>query len=71
MHQHTLAPLLGLFNEFKNLLGGFVSSVKEHLRLLVHPEESQVDYAHVLPEIAHLLASAVDDVRNFVSDYKF
>jgi len=66
-----LAPLLRLLNEVKNLFGGFVLVVEKDLRFHIHPEEGEVDYAHVLPEISHLFSCTVDHVRDFVGDYKF
>jgi hypothetical protein len=71
MDKYTLTSLLGFLNELEDLFGGFVCGVKEYLGFLVHPEERQVDDTHVLPQITHLLTSAIHNVRDFVGDYEF
>jgi len=77
VHQHTLGRVQSLFYEFENGIGGFILDVKHNLNgpincpylvVLVQPEECEISDPDRLPVIGDLLASAVDNMRDFVSD---
>ena len=70
VNQDTFALLVGHFNEFKDVFGGLVCRVEEHLVFLVEPEEGQVDYAHLLPLVLNLLPRAINNSSNLVHLYK-
>ena len=71
MNKHALTSLLSLFNELEDLFSGFICSIKKDLRFLIHPEKGQIDYSHVLPQVAHLFTSAIDNMRYLICNNKF
>ena len=70
MYKYAFTFLVCIFNEIEYLFGRDVILVKQNLLLLVKPMESQVYHAHTFPLVLYLLARAVYDLGDFVSNDK-
>ena len=69
--KNRLASSRSYLNKVIDLLCSFILAVKKRLCFGILPEKSEVNYSDVLPEVAHLFATAVYDVRDFVCHYEF
>ena len=70
MNEDAFCGFDSFFYEVENGVGGFVLGVEDDLVVLVQPEEGEVGYSYGLPVIRHLLSCTIDDMRNFIGDYK-
>lgn len=59
------------FDEIEDLVSNFVVCVEKYLVFTVYPVESQIYNSYVLPVVAQLSATAVDDTRHLVWKHKF
>ena len=70
MYKYAFTFFVCIFNEIKYLFGCDVILVKQNLLFLVKPMEGEVYNSHTFPLILDLLARAVYDLGDFVSNDK-
>ena len=71
VHKHALLALGRRVDKVVDLIRHSVLRVEQDLILLVNPVECQVSDADALPHVAHRVASAVDNVCDFVGHDEF
>ena len=71
MNKYRLILFNSVFNEVEDGFCCCVFCVEYDLVLKVEPLESEIHHSTALPVIGNLLASAIDDMCNLVSNYKF
>ena len=70
VNQHTLRRFNGLLYEIKNSIARFILTIQHHLVILIKPEKRQISNSDGFPMIGNLLASAINDVGNFIGNYE-